>query len=277
MRNAIFLSIALAAAAASAIPQAPVVTYGFVRDEYGNPLADAAALSLRLVRDAEPDGLVYARTSVGPTAFPGVNYRLSLEIDSDGPSRPYAVLKGTQMRIRFLMDGEDQPATPRPVFATPANGTAQRLDFSLGEDVDADGLPDAWERWVLALDGRPNDAAAVAALRPGDDSDGDGMSNMGEFLAGTDPFLETELLKIVSFENDKPAGKTIVRFTTVPGRTYRLVTTSSLADPVWVPVAAARDLVAAPTYETYAGTGRSITLYFDTPAATEAFFRIAAQ
>ena len=277
MKNYVFLSAILATAAAVAIPQAPVVTYGFVRDEYGNPLADAAALSLRLVREGAPDGRVYARTAVGATAYPGMNYRLSLEIDSEGPTRPYAVLKGTDMRIRFLIDGADQDATPTPVFTTPANGTAQRLDFSLGTDADGDGLPDAWEKWVLELDGRASDAAAVAAFLPGADADGDGMSNLREFLAGTDPFIDTDLFEIVSYVRDAAVGKTAIAFTTVPGRTYRLVTTASLAEPVWVPVAAARTADAAPTYGTYAGTGRTITLYVDTPETSAAFFRVAAQ
>ena len=277
MKNYVFLSAILATAAAVAIPQAPVVTYGFVRDEYGNPLADAAALSLRLGREGAPDGRIYARTAVGATAYPGMNYRLSLEIDSEGPTRPYAVLKGTDMRIRFLIDGADQDATPTPVFTTPANGTAQRLDFSLGEDADGDGLPDAWEAWVLEINGHTYDAAAIAAFRPGDDADGDGMSNLREFLAATDPFLATDLFRIRAYARDAATGLTAITFTTVPGRTYRLLATASLAEPVWVPVATSRTAAGARAYETYAGTGRDITLYLDSPESSEAFFKVAAQ
>ena len=277
MRKAIVFSVALSSVAAFAIPQAPVVTYGFVRDEYGNPLADSAALTLKLVKNAEPEGLVYASTIVGTTAYPGMNYRVALEIDSEGPSRKYAVLKGTEMRIQFLTDGVEQSVTPNPVFATPKNGTAQRLDFSLGEDADGDGMPDAWERWVLAADGRASDSAAVAAFTPNADADGDGMSNYREFLAGTDPFIDTDLFEITEFVRDATTGKTRISFTTVPGRTYRLVATSSLSDPVWSPVAASRDIAGPSAYETYPGTGRLITLYVNASDATAAFFRVAAQ
>ena len=277
MKNVIVLSAILATAAAVAIPQAPVVTYGFVRDEYGNPLADSDAVSLKLVRADEPDGRVYASTAVGATAYPAMNYRLSLEIDSEGPTRPYAVLKGTAMKITFLQGGDELAVSPTGVFTTPANGTAQRLDFSLGEDADGDGLPDAWEAWVLEINGHTYDAAAIAAFRPGDDADGDGMSNLREFLAATDPFLATDLFRIRAYARDAATGLTAITFTTVPGRSYRLLATASLAEPVWVPVATSRTAAGARAYETYAGTGRDITLYLDSPESSEAFFKVAAQ
>ena len=268
---------AVGAMAAYAIPQAPLITYGMVRDEYGNPLKGSSALSLNLVRADAPNGQVYAATSVGEMAYPGMNYRLSLEIDSSGPQRPYAVLEGTEMKIKFLIDGEEQAVTPSPVFAVPANGTAQRKDYSLGSDADGDGLPDAWEAWVLSIDGRPYDAAAIAAFRPGDDADGDGMSNVREFLAGTDPFLATDLFTITHFAKKGEGLRAEIRFTTVPGRTYRVVTSATLNDPTWVPAATTRVADGVPAYETYVGTGRDITLYIDAPSEDSAFFKVAAQ
>lgn len=277
MKNIIATMLTLAAVEALAIPQSPVVTYGMIRDEYGNPLKGSSALTMKLVKADAPDGQVYALTSVGETGYPGVNYRLSLEIDSTGPSRPYAVLEGTEMEIEFFIDGERQTVTPSPVFAVPANGTAQRKDYSLGQDADGDGLPDAWEAWVLSIDGRPCDAAAIAAFKPGDDSDGDGMDNLQEFFAGTDPFLATDLFAITHFVKTGAGNRTEIRFTTVPGRTYRVLTAETLENPAWNPVATSRISDGPTAYETYAGTGRDITLYIDTPMADAAFFRVAAQ
>ena len=261
---------------AVSIPQAPVVTYGIVRDEYGSPLEASAGAELSLVKDSAPDGTVYAKTVVGETAYPGVNYRLSLEIDSEGPERPYAVVRGTQMRIKCQMNGEAQNLTPTPTFATPVNGTAQRLDFSIGEDADGDGLPDVWEAWVLEMDGRANDAAAIAGFKPGDDADGDGMTNGQEYFAGTDPFLATDLLAITSFTKLPETDRAEIKFTTVPGRTYRIVKADTLDSAVWAPVATTRQIDGDPTYATYSGTGRSITVYVAVDAAQSAFFRVAA-
>lgn len=267
---------ALCAAVAHAIPQSPVITYGMVRDEYGNPLKESSALTLKLVRADAPDGRVYATAVVGETAYPSMNYRLSLEVDSAGPSRPYAVLEGTEMKIRFLVGGVDQPVSPSPVFAVPANGSAQRKDYSLGTDADGDGLPDAWETWVLQVAGLPYDAGAVAGFRPDGDADGDGMSNMREFLAGTDPFLGTDLFAVTSYERVGESSRTEIKFTTVPGRTYRVVSTPTLEDALWSPVATTRFAAGETAYETYAGTGREITVYIDAPVEDSAFYRVAA-
>jgi hypothetical protein len=261
---------------AIAIPQAPVVTYGLVRDEYGSPLDSAVGAELLLVKDSAPDGTVYSRTVVGESAYPGQNYRLQLEIDSEGPSRSYAVVSGTQMRIKCQIDGEAQNLTPTPTFTTPENGTAQRLDFSLGDDADGDGLPDVWEAWVLLGDGRASDAAAIAAFKPGDDADGDGMTNGQEYLAGTDPFLSTDLLAITSFRRLPGSNRVEIKFTTTYDRTYRIVKADSLNSPVWVPVATTRDENGVPAFETYNGTSRIITVYLDVDDASSAFFRVAA-
>ena len=276
-RLPIFAFVALCAVVVHAIPQSPVITYGMIRDEYGNPLKASSALSLNLVRADAPDGQVYATATVGDTVYSGMNYRLSLEIDSAGPSRPYAVLEGTEMKIKFLIGGEEQAVTPSPVFATPANGTAQRKDYSLGTDADGDGMPDAWEKWALEVGGLSSDAAAIAALKPDDDSDGDGMSNGREFLAGTDPFLVTDIFAISHFVKTGAGNRTEIKFSTVPGRTYRVVTSTALDGPTWVPVATTRTVDGEAVYATYAGTGRDITLYIDTTSEDSAFFKVVAQ
>lgn len=123
----------------------------------------------------------------------------------------------------------------------------------------------------------PSTPEGIAAFKPGDDSDGDGMSNYREFLAGTDPFLDTDLFAITHFAKTGAGDRTEIRFTTVPGRTYRVVASATLGNSEWMPIATTRTADGATAFETYAGTGRAITLYIDTPMTDAAFFRVAAQ
>lgn len=261
---------------AASIPQAPVVTYGLVRDMYGSPLTTNDGATMKLVKNADPNGTVYASTAVGATAYPGMNYRLSLEIDSEGPTRPYAVVKGTVMLIRCQIAGEDQTLTPNPVFTTPVNGTAQHIDYSLGGDADGDGMPDEWEKWVLELAGRDYSNSAVAAFKPNGDADGDGMTNLQEYLSGTDPFLATDLLTIVSVHSLSDTGRIAVTFTTAGNHTYRLLMTESLTNPNWTPVATAAEPEGELEYRTYKGSGRNITVYTDRNLESM-FFKVAVQ
>lgn len=273
------LSAACAALAAPAIPQAPVITYGLVRDPYGTPLTKASSATLELVRNAARDGTVYARAAVGDSGIPGMNYRLSLEIDSSGPTRANAVCAGTEMFVAATLGGSAATLSPAAVFTTPAQGGRQRLDFSTGTDVDGDGLPDEWERWVLELAGRTKSGTAtdaeIAAFCPDDDADGDGMTNRQEFLAGTDPFLATDIFKIESFEVLPGTGRARLVFTSAADRTYRIVMAETPNAP-WMPVATTRTEGAELAYESYKGTGRRITVYVDAQLASQ-FFRVAAE
>jgi hypothetical protein len=279
MNKIIFLFTVCAAVSSLlgvSIPQSPVVTYGLVRDEYGVPLKSASEAEVRLVRAAAAGGTVYSRSAVTDQMLPGVNYRLSLEIDSEGPSRTYAVLSGTEMKILCTVGGEDAILAPVSVFTTPKAGTAQRKDYTIGSDADGDGMPDAWEEWVLRCAGKSYDAAAIAAFDPKADADGDGMSNRAEFFAGTDPFLETEMFAITAFESVAGTDRVKIRFTTRSNRKYHVVFSESLGEnAVWAPVPTSKKADGALDYEKYDGTGRVLTIY--APRSVEGasgFFRV---
>ena len=263
-------------AATTSVPKSPVITYGLIRDEYGTPYTAASGVSVSLVAADAPDGKVYARSSVADRGTAGLNYRLSLELDSIGPERDYAVLEGTQMKIRCQVGAAEATLSPVSVFATPKAGTVQRLDYSTGTDVDGDGLPDAWEEWSLEIAGKTSSAEAIAAFTPDGDDDGDGMSNRAEYLAGTDPFLSTEMFEITDFKAVEGTSRVMIRFTSMPDRKYHVVYSEKLgAEAVWVPVPTSKTVDGAAGYEKYSGTGRVLTIY--APRSVEGakgFFRI---
>jgi hypothetical protein len=66
----------------------------------------------------------------------------------------------------------------------------------------------------------------LSGIRPGDDSDRDGMSNLDEYLAGTYAFDDKNgfVLKLVGLENNAA----ILEFTAILGRAYSVQGSSDL-------------------------------------------------
>jgi len=258
----------------SSVPQAPVVTYGYIRNEYGTPMTRLQAAVLELVRDDARTGRVYASCDVAGMEMVGLNYRLSLEVDSASGCRENAVVPDTVMFIRATVGGVNKTLAPAATFATPQPGTVQRIDYTTGEDKDGDGMPDVWERWVLRMARRSATDSAVKAFMPGDDSDGDGMTNYQEYLAGTDPFVATDIVMIKSFEPIPGTRRAKVTFSTPCNRTLRIVTAQSLANPAWVPMAASETPDGEFAFGTIKGDGYEKT-YYISANANAMFVRLA--
>ena len=207
-------------------PPAPDhVVLGMVRNEFGEPIQQEGA-SVILTSDSRS-----IRTSIAPGIAPGANYRLKVPLDSGVTLDPY---KATALLplVPFRMSVEIDGATYLPIEMTgtlrqlgsPTGET--RLDLTLGEDLDGDGLPDAWERSLL------KEGQDLADILPESDSDNDGISNLNEYLAGTYAFDPKDgfRLDLVGMVEGRPQ----LEFTAIRGRTYVLQRSVDLK--VWVNV-----------------------------------------
>ncbi|MFN2507705.1 MAG: hypothetical protein ABR589_02920 [Chthoniobacterales bacterium] len=134
-----------------------------------------------------------------------------------------------------------------------------------GLDSDSDGMADAFE-WQY-FSGLAMDAVS--------DSDGDGRSDLQEYLEGTSPLLLNDNLRVVSLTiTAKNATNTTTQlvWASTLSRLYAIDTTTSLADPLgWVDLG----LDTGPN-SVVPSAGSSTSRDVITPNAPRRFFRVRA-
>lgn len=228
--GAVVIGILLFCGAALAFPPAPHHTlYGMVRNQFGDPLNIFPAD----VYLETPAG-VQLHAGVINNLEPGVNYRLEVPMDSGtapdvNAYQPTALKPFFQFKLKVLIGQTIYlPIQMAGNFAQIGQpGQRTRLDLTLGVDSDGDGLPDAWEQALIAIYG-----GTLASIRPQDDSDGDGISNLNEYLAGTYAFDPSDGFRLAL--TDLTAGTSSMEFLAIRARTYSIQASPNLQQ--WTPV-----------------------------------------
>jgi hypothetical protein len=118
-------------------------------------------------------------------------------------------------------------------------------------DNDADGMADDWETLYSLTD-------------PAGDEDGDGLTNLSEFIAGTSPRDSSSAFRIMKVE--RTGDNCAVTWNSVKGRTYKLYASSDPAAPMpWS------------LLNQYAGTGVALTGNENSAGAAPRFYRLTAE
>jgi len=264
------LLIALSPAVALAYPPAPQHTlFGLVRDELGRPLKTGSGTVI--VSHAAGE---IVRAPVEVMAEAGYNYLVRIPVDQGvmaGLYTPTALLPASPFTLRVLIDGTSyvplQVSRVQPNIGQPGERT--RLDLTLGVDSDNDGLPDAWERALIAAsEGR---LGSLADILPGDDIDGDGLSNLQEYLLGTYALDRADglALEIV----DVSGGRARLRFGATVGRTYTIRTSTDLS--TWTPTSFS--LTVSGEFNLTSYSSREVTAveaWVSLPPGGSAFYRL---
>lgn len=190
-----FLGLALLALLTSdvalAFPPAPYYTlYGMVRDQSGQTVTAEGAEGAEVI--LLKGGVEVGRTPITLSQIDS-NYQLNMRLDQARSGTTFytdkAVAAGGLFSLVVAMNGElFYPIEVSGTLAAGKGGERVKLDLTLGEDKDKDGLPDNWEAWQLYQAGYyPNDNGEwdLTLIDKNGDFDKDGQSNLLEYIAGT--------------------------------------------------------------------------------------------
>jgi hypothetical protein len=156
-------------------------------------------------------------------------------------------------------------------------GERSRLDLTLGEDSDGDGLPDVWEQWQLYQAGQYPAADGswdLSQISANGDFDGDGQSDGFEYIAGTFAGDATEVFGLEIKE--KLAGNVRLEFYAITGKTYTIERSSDMLE--WTRVNFATESAQNTPAAGHVAAGVGQVPVFLTPASdAKEFYRLSVR
>ena len=259
-----------------AFPPAPYYTlHGVVRDQVGQTVTAEGAEVILL-----KGGVEVGRTPITSSRI-DQNYELSMRIDQNRSGTTFytdkAVAAGGLFSLVVSMNGAlFYPIEVSGSLTAGKGGERVKLDLTLGEDKDKDGLPDTWEAWQLYQAGRnPGDDGNwdLSLIDKGGDFDKDGQSNLLEYIAGTFAGDATETFSLAIKE--KLPESVRLEFYGITGKVYTLESTLDMKTWTRVPFA-----VGAPGIgnNAHQATGIGIVSAFTAPrTTTKEFYRLSVR
>ncbi|MGZ5022552.1 MAG: hypothetical protein ACXWAX_08190, partial [Chthoniobacterales bacterium] len=123
-------------------------------------------------------------------------------------------------------------------------------------DTDSDGIPDAW---MNSNFGHPTGQAADKS-RASDDADGDGLTNLQEFLAGNDPKSGGSWLHITAIA--RSGTDRLVTFASATGKTYRIDYKDDITSATWILLQDQLNATSSSTQITDSGAGNLVHRFY---------------
>jgi hypothetical protein len=245
----------IALAQSASVPCQPQATSADYRQDCGvSPEASGVAASANYSNRSGCVGQLYDVTALTLAADPAsVNERASTELGAsatldDGthllPASSevkWSVVSGPVTAIAAAGTAiagtvyQNTSATVRGVYSG-ASATLVVTVLNLTDDdfgsYAGDGLPDNWQ---VANFGEGSTVAGPTA-----DPDGDGQTNLLEYLAGTKPTLSSSVFAVrIQLIPGQPDRKTIIFGPVVAGRTYRVLASDDLKASSWADISGA--------------------------------------
>ena len=269
-------NLLLAMGIARAFPPAPYYTlYGVVRDQVGQTVTAQGAHVILL-----KGGVEVGRTPI-TSSRTDQSYELNVRIDQNRSGTIFYTEKAIAAQGLFSlvvsMNGElFYPIEVSGNLTAGKGGERVKLDLTLGEDKDKDGLPDTWEAWQLYQAGLYPDENGnwdLSLLDKNGDFDQDGQSNLLEYIAGTFAGDATETFGLTIKEKRPQSVR--FEFYGITGKVYTIESTLDMK--TWTRVAFS---VGAPSTEVngYQATSVGIVSVFTAPrSSTSEFYRLSVR
>ena len=232
----VLTGLLLATGTAGAFPPAPYYTlYGMVRDQVGQTVTSEGAVVILL-----KGGVEIGRTPITSNRLDH-SYEMNMRIDQNRSGTTFytdkAVAAGGLFSLVVSMNGElFYPIEVSGNLTAGKGGERVKLDLTLGEDRDKDGLPDTWEAWQLYQAGLHPDENGdwdLSLINPNGDFDKDGQSNLLEYIAGTFAGDATETFNLTIKE--KLPQSVRFEFYGITGKVYTLESTLDMKTWTRVP------------------------------------------
>jgi len=273
----ILLLSLLSSLTALAFPPAPYYTlYGMVRDQVGQTLTAEGAEVVLL-----KEGVEIGRTPITANRI-DQSYELNVRMDQTRSGTALYSDKAVSVGGLFSLVVEMNGSTFYPIEVSGTleagnGGDRTRLDLTLGEDSDGDGLPDVWEQWQLYQAGQYPAADGswdLSQISANGDFDGDGQSDGFEYIAGTFAGDATEVFGLEIKE--KLAGNVRLEFYAITGKTYTIERSSDMLE--WTRVNFATESAQNTPAAGHVAAGVGQVPVFLTPASdAKEFYRLSVR
>ncbi|MBQ7189491.1 MAG: hypothetical protein IJR99_08770 [Kiritimatiellae bacterium] len=284
MKRIIQLTVSLllpvAAGAASVVPYGTYLVKGSFRGDYNTVLADIGTTTVT-VRAQRADGTAVAESPVRAANAEGVNFILSIPVASESIAKACSV--GETLDCTLFTDEWSLTVTNVLTVGAPIHVGNLTINYTDVESYtnSVDGtVVEIPAEYIAEAQAYLDEEMGGGTYDPWGDYDGDGVSNYGEYLAGTHPFDASDVLRITSFR--RMGEQFSLQFEHVGGHVYAVSAANTLARPQWAARRVRKSAKGAELDQVLADGDDGepgVTEIFITPAAgaTSEFFRLEAK